>query len=37
MALSVEEYIEVTTKDGRRLSGIVQSADVQQIVLTPVR
>jgi uncharacterized protein YcfJ len=36
MALSVEEHIEVTTKDGRRLSGIVQSADVQQIVLTPV-
>ena len=35
MALSVEEHVEVMTKNGRRVTGIVQSADVQQIVLGP--
>jgi hypothetical protein len=35
MALSVEEHIEATTKDGRRTHGIVRSTDVQQIVLGP--
>ena len=36
IALSVDEHIEATTKDGRRIHGIVRSADVQQIVLGPV-
>ena len=35
MALSVEEHIDATTKDGRRMHGIVRSTDVQQIVLGP--
>jgi hypothetical protein len=35
MALPVEEHIEATTKDGRRIHGMVRSTDVQQIVLGP--
>jgi hypothetical protein len=35
MALTAEEPIEVATNDGRRVSGTVQSVDIQQIVLRP--
>lgn len=35
MALSVEEHVEATTRDGRRIHGIVRSTDVQQIVVGP--
>jgi uncharacterized membrane protein YeaQ/YmgE (transglycosylase-associated protein family) len=36
MALSADELIVATTRDGRRLSGKLQSVDAQQIVLGPV-
>jgi small nuclear ribonucleoprotein (snRNP)-like protein len=36
MALSIEDRVEATTKDGRRVDGTVQSVDPQQIVLGPV-
>jgi uncharacterized protein YcfJ len=36
MALSIEDHVEATTKDGRRVYGTVQSVDPQQIVLGPV-
>jgi hypothetical protein len=33
IALTVEERIEVTTRDGRRTIGTLQSVDAQQVVL----
>ena len=35
LALSDEEHIEVTTKDGKRTIGTVQSANPQEIVVSP--
>jgi small nuclear ribonucleoprotein (snRNP)-like protein len=34
IALTVEERIEVTTRDGRRMIGTLQSVDAQQVVLS---